>query len=246
MADELNGGGTVVTDPAAATGASPDVSPPVTGAEGVTGEAQVDASEQIATLNKRIDDLRSQDNSRFDKLTGQMGNLVTALQSNAQSAVEGKTKDEQAATRAALAQRITDGEVDGAEMLQLFDTAVENAVNMTDAKVAALQQVVDAQTQKFAELNPQYQAHKDEVDKFMADYGMSKDVAIKFAVDHAAPKQPETPTLPSNGTQGQPTGEPTGGMTDAQIKQAVLDGGGNPATLTAEDIATLKSRWEKK
>jgi len=247
MADEPISGGTGDTAPAAtATGASPSDTPPATGTADSDGGAQVDASAaEIATLKKQIQDNRNQRNSQMDKLTAQMSKMAEAMTAQSTATQEGKAKDQTDAARAELAARLTAGEVEGDELLGLFDRAVENAVSMTAAEVETLKKAVEAQNRQFAELNPAYQANKEKVDELVS-MGATREVALKIAQATAAPTQPATPALASTGATGQSVGDASDALSMAEVDAQLVEMGEDPSKLSNSVKQSLAQQWGEK
>ena len=201
MADEETDGGPVVLDPAILTGASEDGAAAKADQGGVGSGAQVSADD-IARIEKRISDSRSQHDRDREEWRAEKSQLMDLLGNKGSQDDDRKTQEAIQEARDDLMKRFDDGELTGKELIGLLDGVAEQAregalaettSKMTKAEqdMAALKAELDAMR---SDLDPAYVSHKDKVDAVVKAYGVTRQQAMAIVKD-SGPSQPARPAL---------------------------------------------------
>jgi len=252
MADKVIDGGSVVADPAILTGASKDGTPAKADQGAVGSEAQVSA-EDIARIEKRIDDSRSQHDKDREDWRTEKSQLMDLLGNKGNQNEDRQTQEAIQAARNELIERYDAGNLEGKELMSLLDGVADQA--REGALVESTTKLTEAQTERAAikadldamrsDLDPAYVSHKETVDKVVEAYGVTRQQAIAIVKD-SGPSQPARPALagsvgttvvPDNGTEG----------VDAKtmsLLTGLAQAGGGRAPTEAE-AQKLQKKWSK-
>ena len=212
-----------------------------TAGQGGDGSGALSA-EDMVTVNKRIDDLRSsgdRDRDQFkaslaaseareSKLMELLANGGTGGGKQADAAVEQARKE--------LEKQFDDGELTGAKMFSMFDEAMKDArdgaLSEASEKLTAAEQERAENREAIAamrlDLDPAYTSQKEKVDEAVEKYGVTRTQAMKILAD-AGPSQPPRPAA-------------SGGLGTSVVSHD--DAGGDPkiAALVAGLAAAVTGR----
>jgi len=212
--------------------------------------AQVSA-EDIAKLNQRIDDSRSQHDRERDEWKNEKSQLMELLAKQA----GGNTGEDAAIqkARADIAKAIDDGEWTGDQQLKMYDELVQEARAEALAEIApkltaaeedrkAMREALEALR---ADSDPAYVSQREQIDAAVEAFGVNREQAKKI-VAAQAPTQPPRPAAAG----GMATGVVSSGEDGGDSKTAALVAGLAAAVTgrvpTEAAMAKHAAKWKGK
>ena len=213
------------------------------------GGAQVSA-EDIAKLNKRIDDSRSQHDRERDEWKGREAKLMELLEQKGSDKGDGDAAIRQA--RADIEKAYDDGEFTGKQLTALLDgvanDARESALRESSEKLTAAEaerkEIREALEALRSDSDPAYVSQREKVDAAVEAFGVTRAQAMKI-VAASAPAQPPRPAAAGGMATGVASSGDEGGDSKVAAMVAGLAASVTGRVPTEATMAALQKKWSK-
>ena len=228
-----------------------------TAGQGGDGSGALSA-EDMATVNKRIDDLRSSGDRDRDQFKASLAASEARESKLMELLAKGGTGSGQAdaaveKARKELEKEFDDGELTGAKMFSMFDEAMKDArdgaLSEASAKLTAAEQERTANREAIAamrlDLDPAYTSQKEKVDEAVEKYGVTRTQAMKILAD-AGPSQPPRPAASGGLGTSVVSHDDAGGDPKIAALVAGLAAAVTKRAPTEAEMQKHQEKWSKK
>lgn len=235
------------------TGASETDAASATADQGTDASGAQVSAEDIAKLNQRINDTRSQHDRERDEWKAEKGQLMELLGKQGGDSGQREADAAVAQARKELEKKYDDGELTGAQLIGLLDEvareAREGALSEASTKLTAAEQerkeIREALDALRADSDPAYVSQREKVDAAVEAFGVTRAQAMKI-VAASAPAQPPRPAAAGGMATGVVSSGDDGGV---DAKTAALVAGLAASTTgrlpTESEMAKLQQKWKK-